>query len=101
MSAASANYDQAKPNKIIFNNIKNTKLYLPVFTLSATDNQKLLNGFERLMYWNQCKAKCESKSTANGYRYFIKSDFVGVNKLFVLVYFNGNNDVKWYKARKY
>ena len=31
---------------------------------------------------------------ANEYRYFLESNFVGVNRLFVLVYLNRNNDVK-------
>ena len=31
---------------------------------------------------------------ANEYRYFIESNFVGVNRLFVLVYLNRDNDVK-------
>ena len=35
--------------------IKDTKLYVPVISLSAKDNQKLSKllskGFERLMYW--------------------------------------------------
>ena len=31
---------------------------------------------------------------ANEYRYFIESNFVGVNSLFVLVYLNRDNDVK-------
>ena len=38
--------------------------------------------------------KSENKNTRNIYRYFLESNFVGVNRLFVLVYLNGGNDVK-------
>ena len=38
--------------------------------------------------------KSENKNTTNIYRYFLESNFVGVNRLFVLVYLNGGNDVK-------
>ena len=40
MSAAGADNANANPNNIIFT-IKDTKLYVPVFTLSAKDNQSL------------------------------------------------------------
>ena len=59
-------------NNIIFT-IKDTKLYVPVVTLSARDNQKfsklLSKGFETSVYWNEYKTKSENKITANEYRY--------------------------------
>ena len=72
------------------------KLHVPVVTLSAKDNQKLSKmlskGCERSIYWNERKTKSENKNTTNEYRYFLKSNFVGVNRLFVLVNSNqGNN----------
>ena len=46
--------------------ITNTKLYVPIITLSSKDNVKLakqLNrGFERSVYWNEYKTKRESKN---------------------------------------
>ena len=67
-----------------------TKLYVPVVILSARDNQKLIKllskGFERSVYWNDYKTKSENKNTTNENRYFLESNFVGVNILFVLVY---------------
>ena len=73
-----------------FFTIKNTKLYVLVVTLSARDNQKLTKllskGFERSIYLNEYKTKYENKNTANEYRYFLESNFVEVNTLFVLVY---------------
>ena len=78
--------------------IKNTKLYVPVGTLSTEDNQKLSKllrkGFERSFYWNEYKMKSENKNTTNEYRYFLELNFLGVNRLFVLIYPNQNDSVK-------
>ena len=41
------------------------------------------------------------KNTTNEYRYFLKSNFVGVNRLFVLVYANEDDDFKRFKTRRY
>ena len=53
-------------NNIIFT-IKDTKLYVPVVTLSARDNQKLSKlfskGFRRSVYWKGYKAKGDNKNT--------------------------------------
>ena len=47
---------------------------------------KLLSkGFERLVYWNEYETKIENRNTANEFRCFFESNFVGVNRLFVLV----------------
>ena len=61
----------------------------------------LRKGFERPIYWNEYKAKSENKNTKNKYRYFLSSSFVGVNKLFVLVYSNQDADSKRFKTRRY
>ena len=85
LSAAGNDNVNDKDTNIIFN-IKDTNLYVPVVTLTATDNQKSLkllsNGFERSVCWNEHKAKSENKNTTNEYRYFLESNFVGVNRLF-------------------
>ena len=77
--------------------IKDTNSCVPIVTLSARDNQNLSKrpskGFERSVYWNEYK-KNENKSTTNEYRYFLKSNFVGVNRLFVLVYSNQDDNAK-------
>ena len=81
--------DNNDGNNIIFT-IKDTELYVPVLTLSARDNQKssklLSKGSERLVYWNEYKTKSGNKNTANEFRFFLQSNFVVVNRLFVLVY---------------
>ena len=37
----------------------------------------------------------------NEYRHFLESNFVGVNRLFVLVYTDENNNAKRFNAQKY
>ena len=94
--------DNDNANNIIFT-IKDTKLYVPVVTLPIRDNQKLLKrlskGFERSVYWNEYKTKSENKNTANECIYSLESNFVGVNRLFVLVYSNQNADLKRLKLK--
>ena len=57
------------------NKFNNIKLYVPVVTLLAKDNQKLSilfsKGFKRLVYWNEYKTKSENKNIVNEYRYFL------------------------------
>ena len=68
LSAVGNDNANGNDDNIIFT-IKDTKLYVPVVTLSARDNQiltKLLNkGFERSLYWNQYQTKSENKNTKN------------------------------------
>ena len=58
----------ANDNIIIFT-IIDTKLYLPVVTLSARDNQKLSKlaskGFQISVYWNEYQTKRDDKNTTN------------------------------------
>ena len=60
----SDNDNNNSANNIILT-IKDTKLYVPVITLSARDNQKLLKllskGFERSIYLNEYKTKSKNK----------------------------------------
>ena len=64
LSVVGADNTDANPNNIIFTN-KDTKLYVPLVTLSAKDNQKLSEffskGFERSVCWNEYKATRENK----------------------------------------
>ena len=96
--------DNNNANNITFT-IKDTKLNVPVVTLSARDNQKLsklLNKqFEISVYWNEYETKSENKNTTNEYRYFLESNFVRVNRLFIFVYSNQDADPKRFKIKKY
>ena len=74
---------------ILFLKIIDTRSYVPVITLSARDNQKLSKllgkGFESSLL-EEYKKISENKDTTNAYRYSPEPNFVGVNRLFVLVY---------------
>ena len=98
--------DNANSNNITYT-IKDSKLYVPVFTLSVKGNQKLSKllrkGFERLVYEyeNACKTKSERKDTTKEYRYFLGSNFLGVNRLLVLIHSNVVDNEEKYKDRRY
>ena len=103
LSAGGANNADAKPNNIIFT-IKDTKFYIPVVTLSAKYNQKLSKllskRFQKSVYWNEYKAKIENKNTTNKWGDFLQLNFVGVNRLLVLIYSNQDNNAKTFKTRR-
>ena len=73
--------------------ITDTKLYVPVVTLSAKDNEKLVKqlneGFKRYFYWNKCKVidnKVVEIAAANAeknIREFLDSSYQGC--LFLLM----------------
>ena len=103
-SAAGVDNVINRDGKVIFT-IKDTKLYFPVVTLSTRDNKKLSKllskGFERSFYWNEYKTKSENKNTTNEFSYFLESNFVGINRLFVLAYTNQGDSAKRFKTRRY
>ena len=82
------------------NDIKDTKLYVLVVTLSARDNQKLSKLLSRGFDWSEYKTKNENKNTTNKFRYFLKSKLKSID-YFSLVYLNRDNDVKQFKTRRY
>ena len=68
--------------------ITDTKLYVPVVTLSTQDNAKLLeqlkSGFKRTIKWNKYQSK-KSIEIPNCYLdYLIDPSFQGANRLFAL-----------------
>ena len=98
MSAAGDDNTDENPNNIIFN-IKDTKLYVPVVILLAKGNQKvLIKDLKSHFIAMNIKQKSKNKNTTNEYRYFLKSNFVGVNRLFVLVYSNQEANFKKFKT---
>ena len=64
LSGSGADNDDSNLNKIILT-IRNSKLYVPVSTLSGNDNQnlpKLLSeGSERSVYWKEYKTKSDKR----------------------------------------
>ena len=75
--------------------ITDTKLYVPIVTLSADDHVKLSKllgeGFKRPTYWNQYKVIPNKTYNANGpIRELLESSYQGVKRLFVLAYDNTN-----------
>ena len=53
------------------------------------------------MYCNEYKTKSDNKDMTNKFRYFLESNFVGVNRLFVLVYSNDDDISEKIKAKMY
>ena len=69
-----------------------TKLYVPVVTLSAQDKEKLLeqlkSGFERTINWNKYQPKVSPERRNQYLDVLIDPSFQGVNRLFVLLFEN-------------
>ena len=69
--------------------IIDTKLYLPVVTLSTQDNIKLVkqleSGFKRTINWNKYLSKTTNQVKNRYLDFLIDSSFQGVNRLFVLL----------------
>ena len=105
--AGTGSANRNNDDNIIFS-INETKIissYIPIITLSTRDNQKfsklLSKGFEISVYLNEYKTKSDHKNTTNGFRYFLESNFVGVNRLFVSVYTDKANNAKKFNAQKH
>ena len=72
--------------------ITDTKSYVPVVTLSAQDNSKLLqqlkSDFERVINWNKYLSKPELLRASPNLNHLVEPSFEGVNRLFVLAFEN-------------
>ena len=72
--------------------INDTKLYVPVVSLSKEDNKDFIEqqnkGFQRSLYWNEYKTKeINEDADAKVFRYInLYPSFQGVNRLFVMTY---------------
>ena len=68
--------------------LKETKLYVPVVTLSKENNTKLLEQlksvFKRTIKWNKYRSQMTIQSNNNNLNYLIDPTFTNVNRLFVL-----------------
>ena len=87
--------------------INDTKLYVPVVTLSKEDNKDFIeqrdNRFQRSTYWNEYKTKeINEDPDANVFKYInLDPSFQGVNRLFVIVYNRANGQPTRSGQRKY
>ena len=84
--------------------IVDTKLYVPVVTLSKENVIKLLeqvkSGFSRTIKWNKYRSQMTVQSQNNNLNYLIDTTFTNVNKLFILSFqriAGGNNTTKDYR----
>ena len=67
--------------------ITDTKLYVPVVTLSTENDKKLLEqlrtGFKRTIKWNKYRSEMTNQTKNNNLNYLIDPTFTKVNRLFV------------------
>ena len=95
-----ANYDADpiarkidNPNNAIFE-ITDTKLYVPVVTLSKENDIKFLeqlkSGFKRTIKWNKYRSQITVQPQNSNLDYLIDPAFTNVNRLFVLSFARTN-----------
>ena len=76
--------------------INDTKLFVPVVTLSKEDNKDFIKqqnkGFQRSIYWNEYKTKeINENADANVFKCInLDPSFQGVNRLFIMAYNRAN-----------
>ena len=72
--------------------ITDTKLYIPVVTLSTKNYNKLLEqlktGFKRTIKWNKYRSKMSNQTENNNLNYLIDLTLTKDNRLFVLSFEN-------------
>ena len=72
--------------------ITDTKLYVPLVTLSTKDDnnflEQLKSGFKRTIKWNKYRSEMTNQTQNNNLNYLIDPTFTKVNRLFVLSFEN-------------
>ena len=87
--------------------INDTKMYVPIVTLSKEDNKDFIEqknkGFQRSICWNEYKTKELTENADDNVFKYINLDpsFQGVNRLFVMAYNRENGQPSGYGQRKY
>ena len=75
--------------------ITDTKLYVPVATLSTQESTKFLqqlkSGFKRVINWNKYLSKPELLAQNPNLNHLVEPSLQGINKLFVLAFENYND----------
>ena len=81
--------------------ISDCKLYVPIVTLSAENDKKLLeqlkSGFKRTIKWNKYMSQMSNQNKNNNLNYLIDPTFSNVNRLFVLSFENEDDRTSYYK----
>ena len=97
-------YEIVNPENATFK-ITDTKLYVPVVTLSKEDDIKLLeqlkSGFKRTIKWNKYRSQMTIQPQNNNLNYLIDPTFTSVNRLFVLSFPRNNNTDSRYSFSNY
>ena len=87
--------------------INDTKMYVPVVTLSKEDNKDFIEqqnkGFQRSTYWNEYKTKEQTENADTNSPKYISLDpsFQGVNRLFFMAYNRVDGQLTRNEQRKY
>ena len=83
------------PNQAATFAITDTKLYVPVVTLSTQENTKFLqqlkSGFKRVINWNKYLSKPELLAQNPNLYHLVEPSFQGINRLFVLAFENDDD----------
>ena len=83
------------PNQNATFAITDTKLYVPVVTLSTQENTKFLqqlkSGFKRVINWNEYLSKPELLAQNPNLNHLVEPSFQGVDRLFVLAFENDDH----------
>ena len=81
--------------------ITDCKLYVPVVTLSAENDNKLLeqlkSGLRRSIKWNKYMSQMSNQNINNNLNYLIDPIFSNVNRLFVSSFENEDDKTSYYK----
>ena len=81
--------------------ITDCKLYVPVVTLSAEDDNKLLeqlkSGSKRTIKWTKYMSQMSNQNKNNNLNYLTDPTFSNVNRLFVLSFENEDDRTSYYK----
>ena len=89
------------PNQNATFAITDTKLYVPVVTLSTQENTKFLqqlkSGFKRVINWNKYLSKPELLAQNPKVKHLVEPNLQGVNRLFVLAFENDDDRTSDYQ----
>ena len=82
--------------------ITDTKLYVPVVTLSTEDDIHFLeqskSGFKRTIEWNKYRSEMTNHTKTNNLNYLIDLTFNKVNRLFILSFKNEEKTEHLFKS---